>query len=124
VECKTYYLLPRWHGKPGDWQRFAADFARKNGAEYYVTAVNYVSRFEGEELFQSLDKDLLRRGWEARIKERPGSLALLHGYARTLVKMNDPKAAEWLDKLGDTYQAETWSSYSRLEEVRRQTRAN
>jgi tetratricopeptide (TPR) repeat protein len=123
VESKTYYLLPRWHGDPGDWQRFAVEFAGKYGPEHYVTAVNYASRFEGEETFRDIDKELLRRGWEVRIKEHPGSLALLHGYARMLVKIGDPHAAEWLDKLGDTYHAETWSSYSRVEEVRGQAKS-
>jgi hypothetical protein len=118
VECKTYHLLPRWHGESGDWQRFATEFARKNGAEYYVAAVNYVSRFEPEEPFRDIDKELLRRGWETLIKQNPGSLALLHGYARTLVKMEDPHAREWLAKLGDTYHAGTWSSSQSLEDAR------
>jgi hypothetical protein len=121
VESKTYYLLPRWHGKPGEWHRFAVEFARKNGAEYYVAALNYVSRFEDEDTFH-VDQDLLRRGWEAKIKQNPGSLALLHGYTRTLAKLDDPHAGEWFDKIGDTYHAATWSSYSRLEEARAQAK--
>lgn len=118
IESKTYYLLPRWHGEPGDWQRFAADFALKQGAEYYPIAVHYASRYEKDEAFAQIDRALLRRGWEERIKKRPHSLALRHEYARTLVRLNDPHAKEWLAKLGDTYHAETWSSYSRIEEER------
>jgi hypothetical protein len=118
VESKTYYLLPRWHGAPGDWQRFAADFARKHGAQYYPIAVHHAARFEKDEAFAQIDRELFRRGWEERIKERPHSLALRHEYARTLVRLNDPHASQWLAKLGDTYHAETWSSYSRIEEER------
>jgi hypothetical protein len=65
VESKAYYLLPRWYGEPGEWHRFAVDFARQNGAEYYVTAVSYVSRFEKPETYQ-LDRELFRKGWEAK----------------------------------------------------------
>jgi len=119
VENKAYYLLPRWHGEAGEWQRFAAEFARKHGAEYYPIAVRYASLFEGEAAFKDIDRELLRRGWEIRIRQRPGSLSLLHGYARTLARIGDPHAKTLFDKLGDTYQMETWSSYSSLEATRR-----
>jgi hypothetical protein len=58
-----------------------------------------------------------------RIRQRPGSLALLHSYAKTLAKIGDPHAREWLDKLGNTYHAQTWPSSSELEEAQRKARA-
>jgi hypothetical protein len=48
---------------------------------------------------------------------------LLHGYTRALATTGDPQARQWFDKIGDSYQAATWSSYSRLEEAREKARA-
>jgi hypothetical protein len=118
VEAKAYNLLPRWHGEPGDWQRFAAEFAKENGPEYYAIAVRYASRFEGKKAFEGIDRDLLRKGWEAQIAQRPGSLALLHEYAQMLARIEDLYAGKWLSKLGDSYHADTWTSYRQLEETR------
>jgi hypothetical protein len=118
VEAKAYYLLPRWHGDPGDWERFAAQFAKQNGPQYYPIAVRYVARFEGTKAYNGIDRELLRKGWEALIAERPGSLALLHEYAKMLAQISDPNAVKWLAKLGDSYHAGTWTSYRQLEETR------
>lgn len=30
---KSMYLLPRWHGQPGDWEKFASESARRVGGE-------------------------------------------------------------------------------------------
>lgn len=124
VEVRTYNLLPRWHGTPGDWQRAAAAFARRNGPQYYSVAVRYAAVFEKEkEAFRDIDRDLFRESWEARIKDRPGSVWLLHQYARALARMNDPLAAEWLDKLGDSFQAETWVSSAEIDAARQRSGA-
>ena len=41
--AKSRYLQPRWHGEPGDWERFAAEVADRNpggrGAELYARIV-------------------------------------------------------------------------------------
>lgn len=118
ISQRVYFQLPRWHGRPGSWQKWAADFAKKEGVQYYVNALQTAYNYEKEAAFAGIDPALLSESCAAQVKERPGSLYQLHRAARMLVRAEAPQAAEWMAKLGQTYQSEVWSSYSRIEETR------
>lgn len=118
ISQRVYFLLPRWNGGPGAWQKWSADFAKKEGVQHYVNALQTAYTYEKEEAFSGIDPTLLHESCAAQVAKRPGSLYQLHRGARMLARAQAPQAAEWMAKLGQTYQSEVWSSYSRIEETR------
>ena len=55
-EGKAYYLLPRWHGEPGEWEAFAQEAADARGGEegdiLYMGIARSAAWSEGAEFFR------------------------------------------------------------------------
>lgn len=78
------YLLPRWHGKPGDWQAFALLMGKEQGPEAYLHLVTRAAFMEGVERVitdRSTDWELLKKGFEARLATEPDDISLPQQYA-------------------------------------------
>lgn len=70
------YLLPQWHGKPGDVERFAAEMAHEIGGDeglcVYLYVAYAVSQYDSNLLFWgNFDRQLLARAAEATAKQLP-----------------------------------------------------
>jgi len=76
-ESKANFLLPRWHGEPGDWETFAAAAADARGGEegdiLYMCIARSVSWTERAEFYDntSASYDRMKRGFEASLKRHP-----------------------------------------------------
>lgn len=90
------YLLPRWHGAPGEWQQFAIWAARKAGPELYVDLYLNAEAFEGREVVENdplIDWKFLREGFESKLKLGRLSWVVANQYAARACARNDKAAA-------------------------------
>jgi hypothetical protein len=84
---KANYLLPRWHGKPGDWEAFAAEFANRLGGEegdvLYAQIVwsMHDARIYGNPIAETaIEWARARRGFEALCRRYPNSISARSEY--------------------------------------------
>jgi len=110
---RAYSLLPRWHGKPGDWERFAAETAARPdgpGAEVYTRIVMQQSRYHRnvfEETEISWDKT--KEGIKLMLERYPESSMVLSKSTYLAVLAQDRAfAKELFAKLGDRYIPTVW----------------
>ena len=114
-ETKARYLLPRWHGKPGDWERFATQAADARGGEdgdllYLVIACSQAWT-EDEQLFRNTDISYQRmqRGWEASLRRSWRKETATNCYARYACFANDrPTAKRLFQSLGPAWDPDAW----------------
>lgn len=82
---KVNYLTPKWHGKPGDWQRFLADVARKNpkgvGATIYARTVDYMEDEVKDFKTDSLSWETTKSGFKQIMQHYPQSPYNLNTFA-------------------------------------------
>ncbi len=76
---KVNYLLPRWHGKPGEWEAFLAKAADNVGGEdgdVLYARVVWFSESTFDNIFQECRVSWARvnKGFEAMLKRSPDSL--------------------------------------------------
>ena len=80
--AKARYLLPRWHGKPGEWESFAAGVTRSQVGEcapglYFRIVFRNAMLTNRDEIRQAgIDKELLRQSIRAELHAWPKSGAL------------------------------------------------
>jgi hypothetical protein len=79
---KVNYLLPRWHGEPGEWEAFAANSADKvGGDEGDMLYAQIVWSLDEARLFSNIFDDTaadwrrVRRGFEALGQQYPNSIS-------------------------------------------------
>lgn len=68
---KAMYLLPRWYGEPGEWEKFADEASRKVGGEqgailYYLIAA-HIRSYYGTDFFEQnqISWPRIKEGYEA-----------------------------------------------------------
>jgi len=114
-ETKARYLLPRWHGKPGDWEAFATQAADARGGEdgdllYLVIACSQAWT-EDEQLFRNteISYQRMQRGWEAALRRSPYKEAATNCYARYACFANDrPTASRLFQSMGSAWDSSAW----------------
>jgi hypothetical protein len=120
---RAFSLLPRWHGEPGDWEKYAEQAAaRPNGLgdEAYARIVLMLDGYH-ENLFRESKaswpktKEGLRK-----IREKyPRSLSILSDCAMLAGLAQDREfAKEMFAALGNTYFRQTWGSPERFVHVK------
>jgi hypothetical protein len=109
-EAMAEYLLPRWHGEPGDIERFAADLAQRIPGEDGLVAFGMVARraqqyqdllFQGE-----FDRTLLGKSAVALVERYPQAPRIVNFAARATVAAQDHAAAQRIRPLVGEYDAE------------------
>jgi hypothetical protein len=97
-EGMAEYLLPQWHGQPGDVERFAAEvpkmIAGDDGLDAYLHIAYAVSQFDSNLLFWGdFDRSLLVRGAEVVVRRYPTARNLVPFAALCTVAAQDRAAA-------------------------------
>lgn len=122
---KASYLLPRWHGQPGDWERFAD------------SVVTTVSGDEGKVIFFHIYANMLSMHELDFMQSHTNAWAnLLEGfriidkkYGASPTTLNQaclmamttnhvPIAAELFDRIGEDWDEEVWRSRNNFEGMR------
>jgi WD40 repeat protein len=105
-DAHSIFLLPRWYGRPGDWQAFARRIYHLNpgghGAELYARLVlerhdDEVDYFES----QALEWTWVREGFMRLLEAYPGSGWNLNHLVQCAILANDPQCLASLVKLDE-----------------------
>ena len=106
-------LLPRWYGKPGDWESYAEEAAARSdglGDEIYARIVMSLRSYYGNIFRETKASWPKTRAGLERLRQRyPRSLEILSKAALLAVLADDRALAkEMFDQLGDKYLANVW----------------
>jgi hypothetical protein len=94
----AYFLLPRWYGKPGDWEQFALQESLRpdgRGAEGYATTCVGMIEFYPDHFFKNttIEWPRLKEGFNILVQKYPKAKWWLNQYARFAVMASDREAA-------------------------------
>src|SRR5262245_27371654 len=114
------YLLPRWHGEPGDVERFAAEMAESIGGEegldVYAHIAYAANQYDTNLLYWGeFDRALLVKGAEGLVKRYPDARNLVPFAALCTVVAQDQAAAKRIRpavKYNDAPRAWAWQHLS------------
>ncbi|HEX8736071.1 MAG TPA: hypothetical protein VF721_12160 [Pyrinomonadaceae bacterium] len=114
---KGTYLLPRWHGEPGDWEDFVEQAARETGGTegailYYLIASDYITDY-ADMTFDStkLSVEKAKQGYYTLKKTYGADKRRLNEFAKFACRTNDLAAAnEAFEEIGDNWVQEIWHS--------------
>jgi hypothetical protein len=123
---KVLHLMPRWHGQPGDWEKFAEQSANHMGGDDGEVLYARIAWFVHDlgfykDIFREtqLNGNRVKRGYELMLKRYPDSLTVAAQFGRLAVVNGDPHTARvMLDRLGGKIDLEIWSSVEWFQEVR------
>jgi hypothetical protein len=122
---KAMYLLPRWYGEPGDWERFADEtyhrVGGKDGAILYYMICSHLRTYYGLSLF-----DQNKISWP---KMREGFMNLDLAYSANNERLNEAcvlaamagdreTARDLFDRIGENCDLSVWRSKVNFEVYR------
>jgi len=111
--ARAWYLMPRWHGEPGDWEAAAAAEAIRPGslgAEGYARAVIHLTRYYNN-IFKETKASWAdtSKGLEILHKKYPDSLEILSDYCKLACLQRDrPLAKKLFDEIGGRMYLGVW----------------
>jgi hypothetical protein len=118
--ARAYSLLPRWHGQPGDWERYARISSVRNGgvgAETYARIVIHLMKYYGN-IFNETQASwsLTRKGFEAMFTKYPSSEEVIQFAALLAFQAGDRDFAKPLaDRMGNAYLKSVWGKPERFQ---------
>jgi len=122
----AYYLLPRWYGSPGEWEKFteesASKFSADEGDVFYSVICWQISRFyESGTYFKEtkVDWKRIKNGFVLRAKLYGPSYRYLNAFCFMAGDMLEISTAKTLFKLiGDNWEPDFWSDKKGFEDYR------
>ena len=124
-EAKAYFLLPRWHGDPGEWEAFAKEAADSRGGDEGDILYMHIARSqawtEGTRFFQNTDIDYnrMKRGFETLLNRQPGDLFEENSFCYFACIAGDRKTAkELFGTIGGRWQQEVWGNQNYFDQWR------
>ncbi len=117
------YLLPRWYGQPGEWEKAAEDaIARPGGLGHEIYArVVQARTLSYNNIFQDSAASWrkTRRGFEEMQTRYPGSTTNLNKFCRMACVAGDSKLANQLfAKIGGDYEGSCWRTRREFESAK------
>ncbi|MBI2266949.1 MAG: hypothetical protein HYU64_17585 [Armatimonadetes bacterium] len=120
------YLLPRWHGGPGEFERFAesaTDMTRSRmGESMYAVIANAMQSMYGENFFSetAISWSRVDKGFRDLEKRRPDSEIVLNMHAHMACIAKDRKTARQLFlKIGEACDADQWEGRANFDAWKR-----
>jgi len=128
----AYYLLPRWYGRPGEWESFARTMMQRNDIpdpkEIFAKIVLYLNSmvfFDSEFSSSHQSSALLKESFLALQKHYPHSLEINSVFCLASVKMYDYRQIrEQLKLIGGRFDPSCWQSPEKFQEVVRFAASN
>jgi hypothetical protein len=108
------FLLPRWYGKPGDWEAFAESELQRNdglGAESYARVVYSMVRYYKNVFGDTRARwPVVKRGYATLLGKYSGSASILNQYALLAVLASDqPAARKAFDQMKGAADPSVWA---------------
>jgi hypothetical protein len=115
-EGHAVYLLPRWHGKPGDWERFATEASNKVGGAdgdiLYSEICWRMSRYyQADEFFKENNVNYIRvkKSLNLRGLKYGNSVRYMNAYCLLAGGIGDKTTTKALmNRIGDQWEPEFW----------------
>lgn len=114
---KATYLLPRWHGEPGDWEAFVNQVSGEFGGTegliiYYLIVSDYIRDYKDPVYDKSkLSMEKAKQGFYALKKTYGADRQTLNEFAKFACRINDfPAADEAFEEIGDDWMEGVWNS--------------
>jgi hypothetical protein len=112
------YLLPKWHGNPGEAAAYAKKVAQDVGAETY-TRIIWTWEFGHLNAYYAdpgADKELLWKGWEEMMARYPDSSWNLNAYAFFAVAARDKERAKGIfEKIDKKWTPGIWEDWKQFD---------
>lgn len=112
---KAIYLLPRWHGQRGDWERFVREVSERQGKRgsmiYYVVASEIWKLYRNQMFFAENDVswDKIKQGFGDMVEEYGASMRDLNRFTEMAVYAEDWRFANQLFlEIGDNWDQKIW----------------
>jgi hypothetical protein len=119
---KAHYLLPRWFGEPGEWQRFARAVRKTAGPDVFARICWANGQTEGlTEMFTAggITWQEIDAGFTQLMKKNPRSAWTLNYYCRMACAARQREAARQLFKeIGDDVYIEAWQTEAYYKRIR------
>ena len=119
---KAMFLMPRWYGKPGDWERFAEETYRshkaREGAILYFLIASHMHDYYGDSFFKetSISWPRMKEGFAYLEKDYGVDNELLNEACKLAVLAGDRTTAKMLfDKIADNWQYSVWETMNKFE---------
>jgi hypothetical protein len=113
--AKAYYLLPRWHGEPGEWEAFAQEVADARGGEegdiLYTNIGRSEAWSEGVEFFRDtrISYARMKRGFEASLRRYPNYVWEMNSFCYFACIAGDRETAKGLfNRIGGLWEKDVW----------------
>jgi len=121
------YLLPRWFGEPGDWERFALETADRIGglegsAVYNHIALRVSSNHGSGEFFKENDVNWRKIQWSFADREKlyGAGVQSLNAMCRLAGGIHDFEAGRaFLKRIGDSWDQSVWRTRQNFDRVKR-----
>lgn len=125
-EFRARYLLPRWYGKEGEWERYADSISNllppPDGDQRYARIVWSVQQYIGNNVFEETQAswDRTKAGFEQLVKAHPASLELRSAFAYLAHRAADqPTARAQFLELGTRIDPGVWEDRTEFMEARK-----
>ncbi len=124
---KAYYLLPRWHGKKGEWEDFATAVSKRIGGKEGSAIYGYICKMMSRHYPHDGFFGVADVNWK-KIKKGMKDMEELYGTANRnlneflmLACLADDKktARELFEWLGDDWDKYVWGAHWRVEQYRK-----
>jgi hypothetical protein len=116
--AKAYYLLPRWHGEPGEWEAFAQEAADGRGGEegdiLYMSIARSQAWSEGGRFFRStrISYARMKRGFEASLRRYPDYVWEMNSFCYFACIAGDRETAKSLfSSIGGRWEKDVWRQH-------------
>lgn len=133
-EEKACYLMPRWYGQPGDWERFADTMALTvgghEGSIIYNKIVTYMARRDPRELRSGRFWKYSQISWP-RTKEGYANITRLYGASAhgnnqfcllAVLQGDRPVSVEMFKQIGENWDMDVWRHKREFEAYRNWSR--
>jgi hypothetical protein len=115
---KAQYLLPRWHGEEGDWERFAEETSQRLGGKlgsimYYVIATDLACYYPDREFFTDtrVSWPKVKQGFADFEQTYGMSLGHLNEFCRIAGQSGEKAYTRaLLARIGDNWDPEVWEN--------------
>ncbi|HEV7905484.1 MAG TPA: tetratricopeptide repeat protein [Pyrinomonadaceae bacterium] len=130
-ELKAMYLMPRWNGQPGDWERFADTSSMvvggTEGSIIYYKIASYVARIQvqdvkGGRFFRGSDISWkrIKAGFSEMVKKYGTSMQVANQICLLAIMSDDKEfSRQMFDEIGEHWDDGLWSSKPVFEHQKR-----
>ncbi len=114
---KSQFLLPRWYGNPGDWEKFAKQSADERGGSegdlLYMLIARRQAWTEGDDLFKNtkISYARMKKGFEVKLDSAPDEIVELNSYCYFACIAGDKATARSLfQRIGPKWRQAQWKN--------------